>query len=122
MRHFVFAYPSLLLSAFVAVVLAALPAQAQAPRPGQLAPGPGQAPPPGPRGQPAQSQPSGQPGQAAQQQARQPAPPKAYKLAPVTLAQPDNDPSFSAFRKQLGDIASRKDRPALARPVIRNFF
>ena len=37
-----FAYPSLLLSAFTAVALCALPAQAQAPRPGQLAPGPGQ--------------------------------------------------------------------------------
>ena len=122
MRHSGFAYPSLLLSAFVAVVLAALPAQAQAPRPGQLAPGPGQVPPPGPRGQPAQSQPPGQPGQAAQQQARQPAPPKAYKLVPVTLAQPYNDPSFAAFRKQLGDIASRKDRAALARLIVRNFF
>src|SRR5882672_6102813 len=106
MRHSGFAYPSLLLSAFVAVVLAALPAQAQAPRPGQLAPGPGQVPPPGPRGQPAQSQPPGQPaqsqppgqpGQAAQQQARQPAPPKPYKPIPVTLAQPYNDASFTAF-------------------------
>jgi hypothetical protein len=121
MRHFVFAYPSLLLSAFVAVALAALPARAQAPRPGQLAPGPGQAQPPGPRG-PTQAQPPGQPGQAAQQQARQPAPPKPYKVVPVTLAQPYNDPSFAAFRKQLGDIASRKDRAALARLVVRNFF
>src|SRR5258708_4260628 len=120
MRHSGFAYHSLLLSAFIAV---ALPAQAQAPRPGQLAPGPGQVQPPGPRGQPAQAQPGGgQPGQAAQQQARQPAPPKPYKLVAVTLAQPYNDPSFAAFRKQLGDIASRKDRAGLARLVVRNFF
>jgi hypothetical protein len=113
-----FAHPSLFLSVFITVALAALPAQAQAPRPGQLAPGPGQAQPPGPRGQPTQAQPPGQPGQGAQQQA----PPKPYKLVPVTLAQPSNDPSFVAFRKQLGDIASRKDRAALARLIVRNFF
>ena len=118
-----FAYPSLLLSAFIAVAVSAPPAQAQSPRPGQLAPGPGQVPPPGPRGQPAQAQQPGPPGQAApQEQARQPAPPKPYKTIPVTLAQPYNDPSFAAFRKQLGDIASRKDRAALARLVVRNFF
>src|SRR5258708_7445286 len=119
MRHSGFTYHSFLLSAFIAV---ALPAQAQAPRPGQLAPGPGQVQPPGPRGQPAQPQPGAQPGQAAQQHARQPAPPKPYKLVPVTLAQPYNDPSFAAFRKQLGDTASRKDRAGLARLVVRNFF
>jgi hypothetical protein len=114
-----FAYPSLLLSAFLAGALSALPAQAQAPRPGQLAPGPGQIPPPGQRGQPAQAQP---PGQAPQGQARQPAPPKPYKPVPVTLAQPYGDPSFTAFRKQLADIASKKDRAALARLVAGNFF
>jgi hypothetical protein len=103
-----FAYPSLLLSAFTAVALCALPAQAQAPRPGQLAPGPGQL--------------SNPPGQAVQGQPRQPAPPKPYKPIPVTLAQPYNDQSFTAFRKQLSDIASRKDRAALARLVVRNFF
>jgi hypothetical protein len=117
-----FAYPSLLLSAFVAIALAALPVQAQAPRPGQLAPGPGQVQPPAPRGQPAQAQPPAQPGQSAQQQAPQPAPPKPYKPVPVTLPQPYSDPSFAAFRKQLNDIASRKDRTALARLVVRNFF
>src|SRR5260370_39438323 len=122
MRHSGFAHPSLLLSAFVAVALAALPAQAQAPRPGQLAPGPGQAQPPGPRGQPAQAQPPGQPGQGAQPQARPPAPPKPYKLVPVTLAHPSNDPSFAAFRKQLGDIAHRQDRAALARLLVPTFF
>jgi hypothetical protein len=113
MPHYAFAYPSLLLSAFTAVALCALPAQAQAPRPGQLAPGPGQTQPSGP---PAQG------GQAAQGQPRQLAPPKPYKAIPVTAAQPYNDPSFTAFRKQLGDIASRKDRAALARLVVRSFF
>src|SRR5215831_1613404 len=101
-------YPSLLLSALIAVALSAPPAQAQAPRPGQLAPGPGQSQAPGPRGQPVQAQP--------------PAPPKPYKRIAVTLAQPYNDPSFTAFRKQLGDIADRKDRAALARLVAANFF
>ncbi len=105
-----FAPPSLLLSAFAVVALCALPAQAQAPRAGQLAPGPGQV------------QPSNPSGKAAQEQPRLPAPPKPYKAIPVTPEQPYNDPSFTAFRKQLGDIASRKDRAALARLVVRNFF
>jgi hypothetical protein len=117
-----FAYSSLLLSAFIAVALLALPAQAQAPRPGQLGPGPGQTPPSGPREQPPQAQPPGQRGQAPQQEARQPAPPKPYKPIAVTLAQPYSDPSFAAFRKQLGDIANRKDRAALARLIVSNFF
>lgn len=117
-----FAFPSSLLSAVIAAALAALPAQAQAPRPGQLAPGPGQATPSGPREQPPQAQPPGQRGQAPQHEARQPAPPKPYKPIAVTLAQPYGDPSFAAFRKQLGDIANRKDRPALARLVVSNFF
>jgi len=108
----VFTSPSLLLSALLAAALAAAPAQAQAqaPRPGQpgqLAPGPGQVPPPGARG-PAQ--------------APQPAPPKPYKPVAVTPAQPYGDPSFAAFRKQLGDIANRKDRAALARLIAGNFF
>jgi hypothetical protein len=122
MRYSGFACRSLLVSAFVAATLSTLPAQAQAPRPGQLAPGPGQVQPPGPRAEPTQAQPPGQPGQAPQEQAQQPAPPKPYKSVPVTLPQPYGDPSFAAFRKQLADIASRKDRAALARLVVRNFF
>jgi hypothetical protein len=124
MPHSPLACPSLLLSAFTAIALCALPAYAQAPtqRPGQLAPGPGQIQPSRPPGPPPQAQPAGQPGQAAQGQPRQPAPPKPYKPIPVTVAQPYNDPSFTAFRKQLSDIASRKDRAALARLVVRNFF
>jgi len=101
--------PWLVLSAFVAIALAAPSAQAQAPRPGQVPPGPGQAAPPGPRGQ--------------AQQAPQPAPPKPYKVIPVTMPQPYSDPSYDAFRKQLTDIASHKDRAALARLVVAaNFF
>jgi hypothetical protein len=39
------------------------------------------------------------------------------------MPQPYSDPSFDAFRKQLGDIAGRKDRAALARLVVAtNFF
>ena len=95
------AIPLLLLSALIAVDFGSQ-AAAQAPRGGQQAPPPAR-------------------GQA--QQPPQPAPPKPYKVVPVTLAQPYNDPSFEAFRKQLADIASRKDRAALARLVVaRNFF
>ena len=109
MPYSAFATRSLLLSAAIAVAVAALPAQAQAPRPGQLAPGPGQASPP------AQSPQGGQ-------QAQQPAPPKPYKAIAVTPAQPYNDPSFAAFRKQLGEIASKKDRAALAKITANDFF
>jgi hypothetical protein len=109
-----------MVSALVALALAA-PADAQAPRPGQLTPGPGQAPPRGPQAPPPQA-PPGQRGQPPQQQAQQPAPPKPYKPIAVTPAQPSTDPSFEAFRKQLTDIANRKDRPALAKLVVNNFF
>jgi hypothetical protein len=97
--------------AALAFALAGTCASAQAPRPGQLAPGPGQAAPPGPRGGP----PGGQ-------QAPQPAPAKPYKSVAVTMPQPYSDPSFEAFRKQIADIASRKDRAALAKLVANNFF
>ena len=50
------------------------------------------------------------------------APPKPYKPVAVTLPQPYSDPSFDAFRKELGDIASRKDRAALAGKVVPNSF
>lgn len=119
MPSFAFTSPSLLLFALV-FTLVVPPAQAQAPRPGQLAPGPGQASPPAPRGQAPQAAPPG--GQAPQQQAQQPAPPKPYKPIAVTPAQPYNDPGFAAFRKTLGDIAARKDRAALARLIVNNFF
>jgi hypothetical protein len=50
------------------------------------------------------------------------APPKPYKPVAVTLPQPYNDPSFEAFRKELGEIASHKDRAALAGKVVANGF
>jgi hypothetical protein len=89
-----FAARSVLLSAFIAAA-AVLPAQAQAPQP--AAPGQGE-------------------------QAMQLAPPKAYKPIPVTAVQPNNDPSFAAFRKHLAEIANKKDRAALAELTVSNFF
>jgi hypothetical protein len=85
---------SLLLPAVIAAALAALPAQTQA-----------------------------QQTQAQQAQApRQPAPPKPYKPIPVTIAKPYDDASFVAFRKELADIASKKDRAALAKIMAGSFF
>jgi hypothetical protein len=53
-----------------------------------------------------------------------PAPPiKPYQAVPVSAPPALNDPSFIAFRKQLADVAARKDRGALARMVVtQNFF
>ncbi len=91
---------------FVALALAlggtALSAQ---PRPGQMPPGPG-----GPGGPPGRGGPPPM------------APPKPYKPVAVTLPQPYNDPSFEAFRKELGEIAGHKDRAALAGKVVSNGF
>jgi hypothetical protein len=64
--------------------------------------------------QPQQSQAPAQPPASA--------PPAPYKAVTITLPQPLDDPSFEAFRKQLADIAQRKDRAALARLVAQNFF
>ena len=90
-----------------ALLFAAAPvlAQGQAPRPGQLPPARGQGAPP-----------------QQQQQQQQAAPAKPYK--PVTISAPAamQDPSFEAFRKQLGAAAEKKDRKALAGLVAQNFF
>jgi hypothetical protein len=52
-----------------------------------------------------------------------PPPIKPYQAVPVTPPPALNDPSFIAFRKQLGDVAARKDRGALAKLVVtQNFF
>ena len=70
---------------------------------------------------PQQAPPSGQ----AQPQAQPPplAPPKPYKPVAVKLAPENKDPSLETFRKQLADIAQRKDRAALARLVVdKDFF
>jgi hypothetical protein len=45
-----------------------------------------------------------------------------YKPVPITLPTPMNDPSFDSFRKQLAEIAQRKDRAALAPLVSPDFF
>jgi hypothetical protein len=51
------------------------------------------------------------------------APVKPYRPVAVTPPAPFNDPSFVAFRKQLGDVAAHKDRAALAKLVVaQNFF
>ena len=52
-----------------------------------------------------------------------PAPIKPYQTVAVTPPLPLNDPSFTAFRNQLGEVAARKDRAALAKMVVpQNFF
>jgi hypothetical protein len=63
----------------------------------------------------------------AQAETRAPAqPPSAtpgpYKPVPITLPPAVNDPSFDSFRRQLAEIAQKKDRTALARVVAANFF
>jgi hypothetical protein len=55
-------------------------------------------------------------------QAQAAATPKAYKTIAITASAPAGDPSFDAFRKQLADIAKRKDRPGLARIVVAQGF
>jgi hypothetical protein len=63
--------------------------------------------------------------QAKPQQQQTPAitPAKPYRPVAVQLPTPLNDPSFEAFRKQLGEIAQKKDRAALAKLVVaRGFF
>ncbi|HEX4557251.1 MAG TPA: hypothetical protein VH249_24900 [Xanthobacteraceae bacterium] len=101
---------SLVLAAALMTVIPAA-AQSQLPRPGQLPPpGPPQAAPQRPQGAP----PAGQ--------AQAVAPIKPYKPLAVTLPAPVNDPSFEAFRKQLGDIATRKDRAALAKLLVTQGF
>jgi hypothetical protein len=59
---------------------------------------------------------------AAQGQPSTPAPPKPYKPVAVAPIAPANDPSFDAFRKQLGDVAQKKDRTALSQIVVSQGF
>src|SRR5690348_5623653 len=94
--------------AVAAALLTVVPVAAQQPRPNQL-------PPPGPPQ--AQPQRPGGP-QAPAAQAPAPAPIKPYKALAVTTPGPVNDPSYDAFRKQLADVAKRKDRAALTRLVV----
>ena len=60
---------------------------------------------------------------AAQKQPPPAAPPKPYKALAITPPpMPVADPSFDAFRKQLGEVAQKKDRAALARLVVAQGF
>jgi hypothetical protein len=47
---------------------------------------------------------------------------KPYKAVNVTPPKPMNDPSLEAFRKQIAEIARKKDRAALAKLVAQDFF
>jgi hypothetical protein len=48
---------------------------------------------------------------------------KPYQEVPVTPPAPLSDPSFTAFRNQLGEVAAHKDRAALTKMVVaQNFF
>src|SRR5579863_847454 len=50
------------------------------------------------------------------------APIKPYKPLAVTPPAANNDPSFAAFHKQLGEIAQRKDRNGLGKLVVSQGF
>jgi hypothetical protein len=50
------------------------------------------------------------------------APVKPYKPLAVTPPAPYNDAGFAAFRKQLAEVAQRKDRNALAKLVVNQGF
>jgi hypothetical protein len=64
-----------------------------------------------------------QPAPQAQPAAPVVAPPKAYKQVTIQLPVAVNEPTFTSFRKQLADIAKRKDRAALQKfVVVKNFF
>jgi hypothetical protein len=65
---------------------------------------------------PPAQQPPGQPGAPAL------APPKPYMPVAIKLPVPVADPTFVAFRKQIGDAAMKKDRAALAKLVATSFF
>jgi hypothetical protein len=108
MRKIHFLRSSLILAA---ALIAAVPAAAQQP------PRPNQPPPPGPP-QAAPQRPGGP--QAPAMPAI--APIKPYKPVAVALPGPVNDPSFEAFRKQLADIAGRKDRAGLAKLIVAQGF
>jgi hypothetical protein len=51
-----------------------------------------------------------------------PAPAKPYTPIAIKLPAPLNDASFEAFRKQLGEVAAKKDRAALAKMVVAQGF
>ncbi len=62
-------------------------------------------------------------GGVAMAQPKDPAPPLPYKKVAVSLPGRATDPALEAFRKQLADVAKRKDRAALAALVVpKGFF
>jgi hypothetical protein len=105
--------PRVIAAVSIASLLLAAPAlsQSQLPRPGQLPPAGGQGAPPPQRGQ--APPPQQQPAAAAA---------KPYKPVAISAPAAVADPSFEAFRKQLGAVAEKKDRKALAGLVVPNFF
>src|SRR5690348_13553845 len=121
-------------SLVLAAALLAIPASAQQPRPQQLPPPgppqfqqpqaqqprPNQMQPPGPQ-QVQPQRPTG-PQAPAPQAAPAQAPIKPYQALAITMPTPVNDPSYDAFRRQLADVAKRKDRNALARLVVTQGF
>jgi hypothetical protein len=63
------------------------------------------------------------PQQQQQQQQQQQAAPRPYKPVAISAPTPLADPGFDALRKQLGDIAKRKDRAGLAKLIVaKDFF
>lgn len=63
-----------------------------------------------------------QPKQAPQKGPPPPPPVKPYTPVAIKLPAPLNDASFEAFRKQLGDVAAKKDRAGLAKLVVAQGF
>jgi hypothetical protein len=61
--------------------------------------------------------------QQQQQQQQQQAAPKPYTPVAISPPKPLADPGFDALRKQLGDVARRKDRAGLAKLIAaKDFF
>jgi hypothetical protein len=88
------------------------------PRPGQLPPAGGGAP----RGQPTPPPPQQRQAQPQQQQQQQQITPKPYKPVSLSAPAPVKDPAFETLRKQIGAVAEKKDRRALAAMIAPNFF
>lgn len=108
MRNACFIAAAIVLSAGLSPALG----QQQLPRPGQP-PGAAQQQPRGPA--PPQQRPGGQERPAI-------APAQAYKIVALKPPQSWPDPTLAAFRKEIGAIAERKDRAALARHVVAQGF
>jgi len=114
---------SILIAGLLSLPAAAQPQQL--PRPGQNPPAAQKGLPPGPGAQQQMPPgPGGQKGAPPQQQQAQPpmAPPGPYTALTVSPPKPSTDASLAAFRKQLVEIAQKKDRAALAKLVLAQGF